>query len=347
MKKASQKQKKFLLKKSIKALSATKKRKRKVFAPRIHKTFQKLSGTPEFLELHAPERLTLSFEDSQLVLSFIKRIKKVGSLGYFIFLQLNGVTVIEEGAISMLLSVITELEKKRIFFKGNKPLNVNAKDILERSGFFEHMQGKISATNKTTKNKILKTGNNDLRQHELAIEIHKSMETVWGEKARCPSLYAGIGEMMRNSCDHAFSDEKSIRWHLGMSHFDDAKTVKFSFVDNGKGIISTYKRKGLLNKILNYFSDTAEMLASAFENGIESRTGLPWRGKGLPTIFEMYSEKIITNLIVITNNVYLDFDRGIYKKIEIGFTGTYYFWQVTNNCTPSFFAIKTDQNECN
>lgn len=296
-----------------------------------------LQKTPQFREIYAPKNLTLKYEDSESVLKFIRDIKKYGGKGFFLYLKLENVELIAEGAIAMLLSVISELERKRIFFKGDKPKSEIAKNILERSGFFTHMNGSVSKNNKISKNKILTTGNIKTHQKELAPEIHYAMETVWGIESRCPALYGGIGEMMRNSCDHAFINKNSIFWHLGISHFEETNTCKFSFVDNGEGIIRTYKQKGFFQKIVNYFSDNADILDTAFKDGIESRTGLSWRGKGLPTIYEMYSDKIITNLVVISNDVYLDFDRKLKKTISPGFSGTYYFWQIDKTCKPLYF----------
>jgi hypothetical protein len=143
--------------------------------------------------------------------------------------------------------------------------------------------------------------------------------------------------MQRNSCDHAFQKIENTRWHLGISHFDEDKTVKFSFVDNGLGIIQTYNRKGLIKQIAGFFENNADILENAYKNGIESRTGLSWRGLGLPAIYEMYTDKIITNLVVITNNVFLDFDNKIFEPMNQSFTGTYYFWKINTNCTPSYF----------
>lgn len=294
---------------------------------------------PEFKEVEAPKELTLRYENVENVLLFIKQIKKYGNRGYFIDLKLKNVDIIAEGAISMLLSVISDLSRRRIFFKGDKPEDEKAKDTLERSGFLKHMNGSVSKQNIVSKNKILKTGTKNTHQKELTPEIHKAMETIWKSQARCPALYGGIGEMMRNSCDHAFNEKSDIIWHLGISHFDSENTCKFSFVDNGAGIISTYSRKGFINKIKNYFKNDADILDSAFKDGIESKTGLSWRGKGLPTIYEMYEDNIITNLIVISNNVYLDFDRGIHETLSSTFSGTYYFWKINDECQPSYFEI--------
>ncbi len=270
-------------------------------------------------------------------MDFISKIKKFGDKGYYISLRLDNIIGLGDGAIAMLLSVISDLENKRIFFSGEKPKNEIARNKLERSGFFKHMNGSVSKTNKKSKNKILRTGDINTHQEILIPEIHKAMETVWGVDARCPALYGGLGEMMRNSCDHAFFDKNSITWHIGISHFEDENMCKFSFVDNGEGILKTYQKKGLINKISNYFSNNADILETAFRDGITSRTGLSWRGKGLPTIFEMYDDGIITNLVVITNDVFLDFDKNNFKIIQNIFSGTYYFWKIDKKCEPSYF----------
>jgi hypothetical protein len=93
----------------------------------------------------------------------------------------------------------------------------------------------------------------------------------------------------------------------------------------------------LLKTVISVFKDNSDVLETAFRNGIKSRTGLSWRGKGLPTIFEMYEDKIIKRLVVITNNVYLDFDNNIKMILPCGFNGTYYYWELDSNCTKSYF----------
>lgn len=314
-------------------------RKKRKYEFNIH--FQTLQAKNEYTtnDIWAPSSLTLKYENCVEVIRFINRIKKAGNKGSTIDLHLEDVDEIGEGAISMLLSVISELETRGVYFYGHKPKKEIPKNILERSGFFAHMQGQVSSKNKNSKNKILKTGNIDTHQKEIVPEIHNAMETVWGEQARCPIIYGGMGEMLRNTCDHAFRKKRQTKWHIGISHFEDENMVKFSFVDNGSGIISTYKEKGLLNNLMKYFSNKAEILEEAFKDGITSRTGLKWRGKGLPTIFEMYTDDVIKNLVVITNDVYLDFDRSLIKTLPLEFKGTYYFWVVNSSCKPCYFKI--------
>jgi hypothetical protein len=292
--------------------------------------------TIKFTNKITPPHFTLKYEHCIPVIEFINELKYMGQKGKHINIIMDDVVEIGEGAIAMLLSVINEIGNNAVFVKGTKPKDPSAKAILEKSGFFKYISTILSTENVNTKNAILRTGDNKTPNTEIAAEVRKSMETVWGINSRCPRLFGGIFEMFRNSCDHAFRKNESVTWHLGLSHFEENNLVKFSFVDNGKGIIKTFVT-GLLKTVVNYFKDNTDILTTAFHDGIESRTGLSWRGKGLPTIFELSSDKIISNLVVITNNVYIDFDRNIIVTLPVSYSGTYYYWVIDKNCEQSNF----------
>ncbi|MFC4633166.1 hypothetical protein ACFO3O_04570 [Dokdonia ponticola] len=293
----------------------------------------------KYAEVIAPEILTLQLGYSEEVLRFIALLKKLGKTEDIINIRLHKVTDIGEGAIGMLLSVMKELTNAGISLRGEKPFNTIAKNKLEMSGFFKYMRGYVSPENLKTKNIIIHTGDITTSQEELAPAMPQAMETVWGVEARCPELFGVIGEMLRNSCDHAFRTDKNVFWHLGISHLEKDNTVKFSFVDNGVGIIHKYYEDNNWQKVKDHFKSNATILENAYKKGIVSQTGLFWRGEGLPTIYELYTDNIITNLVVITNNVYLDFDKKKFKEIKIPFSGTYYFWKVNNSCTPAHYPL--------
>lgn len=292
-----------------------------------------------YKNLHTPPIFKLQYEYCEDVITFVNKIKALGRGGVHMNIIMDNISDIGAGAIAMLLSVMDELVNDGVKFKGTKPKDPVARSILEKSGFFKFVNGKIEECNSNTKNTILNTGNNHTPQSELAVEIVKSMETIWGVKGRSPSIYSCAFEMMRNSCDHAFRKDNQIKWHFAVSHLESENTVKFSFVDNGKGIVKTFS-EGLLKRFINLFKDNVDILECAFQNGIASRTGLSWRGKGLPTIYENYLDNHLKNLIVISNDVYIDFDRQKKHKLNKNFSGTYYYWEVDRSCEKECFPIK-------
>ena len=339
MKKLSPKQKKYLLKRGRRGLRNKKREKKSRSLRQSSSGLISQNHSLSFIDLRTPSKFKLQYEYCEDVINFINKIKALGRSGKHMNIIMDDILEIGEGAISMLLSVMEELVRGGIIFTGTKPKDITCKSVLEKSGFFKFVNGKIDENNSNSKNTILNTGDNKTPQSELAVEIVKSMETVWGVEGRSPSVYSCVFEMMRNSCDHAFKKDNQVRWHFALSHSDTGNTVKFSFVDNGKGIIKTFT-EGILKNFLNYFKDNVDIIEAAFENGIASRTGLSWRGKGLPTIFDNYEDNHIRNLVVISNNVYIDFDRNIKHKLKNSFSGTYYYWKVDQTCVKECFAIK-------
>ncbi|MBS0425046.1 MAG: hypothetical protein JSR71_11635 [Proteobacteria bacterium] len=160
---------------------------------------------------------------------------------------------IGDGAIFMLLSVLDDIKGRGIQVFGSLPVNSGARSVLERSGFLNYVVT-VAENKKSTKNSILTTGTASTNQLILKPQIRNAMNTVRGSSGRNPLVYGCVFEMMRNSVDHAFKTESQIKRHWGVSHKDSTNTVKFSFVDNGKGLITTFKQ-GLLRKMFHLFMD--------------------------------------------------------------------------------------------
>jgi hypothetical protein len=298
---------------------------------------ERLSNSKHKVEkkLEAPEYFNLQFENCEHVIKFINTIKRIDSERFKIFIDLNKVKSFGEGAISMLLSVIEEHDRKGGVINGNFPIDNKARRVLETSGFFSYMFGNHDHINKS-KNTILRTGGVKNEDRQIIPELWKANETVWGEKGRNPAIRGAIVEMIRNSCDHAFKNTNKTIWHLGVWHDENLNVVKFSFVDNGNGILSTLS-EGKLKDFINVFKDNIDIIESAFHDGINSRTGLKWRGKGLPNIFEYYKDGYFSNLVIITNDVYIDFDNNIREKLENQFKGTYYYFKLNKSCLKACF----------
>ena len=301
------------------------------------------SGPIVYVEHNAPETFNLMPENVKKSIDYINRVKRLGRKRKGVDFNLQDVMEIGVGAISMLLSVMAELRAKGIRFRGTKPLNIKANNVLERSGFMRFVEGNVKPHNRNTKNTIF-TGNKRTHHTEVLDVIHNSMETVWGSKGRSQLLYGTIVEMIKNSSKHAFKSDNDVRWHFAVSHDDSLKSVKFSFVDNGIGVIGSHEKDDILKTFGSVFRNNADFIEGAYTEGIKSKTGLTWRGTGLPTIYETFDFGIIKNFVVITNNVYCNFDNGTKQILNNQFKGTYYYWEVDKNCIKHCFPIYYDKN---
>jgi hypothetical protein len=300
-------------------------------------TLRKRTRGPEYVDAIAPKYFTLEPKNVKDVLAYIGKVKEIGRRKKDVNFILNDVEEIGIGAISMLISVMNELVDKNVYFIGTKPKKEKPKDILEKSGFMNFVDGNIGEKNRQTRNIIFTTGKVNTHQRNITNAIHKANLTVWGESGRSPLLYGTIVEMIKNSCKHAFKSKEKVKWHIAVNHDENDNKVKFSFVDNGIGIIKSFEKENLTKKLGGFFRDNAELIDTAYKNGIESKTGKSWRGTGLPTIYETYEDKIIKSLVVITNNVYCDFDNDKKIILKKSFSGTYYYWEMDKQCVKHSF----------
>ncbi len=288
------------------------------------------------IERIAPINFNLMPKNVENVLSYINLVKNIGKSGKGLKVNLSKVEDFGAGAISMLLSVMGQLYDDGIKIVAVKPKSIFANNILEQSGFMKYANGNIKSANLGTRNTII-TGKKETSHTEILDAIHNTMKTVWNENGRSPLLYGLIVEMIKNSCKHAFKSDNNVRWHFGVNHDEKNKTTKFSFVDNGIGIVTSYKTGEFFKKASVFFQNNSEFIEGAFTNGIKSKTGLNWRGTGLPTIYEAFEDNIIKNFVVITNDAYCNFGTNEIIKAKNEFIGTYYYWEIDTTCVKHCF----------
>ena len=106
-----------------------------------------------------------------------------------------------------------------------------------------------------------------------------------------------------------------------------SRTVKFVFVDMGKGIVDSYRKAGLPAEYKRKPDD--EILLLALNGVLGSSTKEPNRGRGLPQIRDMVENSLISDFVLITNTVSLRYNNGQFKKTaHQNFVGTYYSWTI-------------------
>ena len=126
------------------------------------------------------------------------------------------------------------------------------------------------------------------------------------------------------------------QWIYG-TKFEEGRVIVVA-LDLGKGILESIRRKfsKLLQDLLQLNSHV-EILEGAFNKKYGSKSGKPNRNKGLPSIKYANEKGYIKDLVVITNNVTLDFtdSRNSCKFVSNknrGFMGTLYSWRIDVDC---------------
>ncbi len=267
------------------------------------------------------------------ILRFFNQVKGLDYTEYTnIFFDFTNVVNISHGAITILLSICGWLADRNLKVFTNSPYAADSKKFFHESGFLNYFQLKYGINNIISDNAILQKGSKETEAELTSIHIRKAMKTVWGISYRNTKLQGMLIEMMANAINHAYNNNEK-GWYFALHHLPNEHIVRFCFVDNGKGIINSLKSK-LQRKLIMILSGESEgdMLIKAFDGQYGSSTQLTFRGRGLPLIKKNQTENVINNLKVISNNVFLDFATGEVTKLHEHFEGTFYYWELDENC---------------
>jgi hypothetical protein len=258
------------------------------------------------------------------------------------FVVLKDIELIDYGAITVLLSIMFRFKALGVGFNGDFPKDEPTKKMLFESGFFDNLQRsskerveyKLGSPNQI----VTHAQKNVVSEQGLPIMEEASM-TVWGEKRICKGLQRVFVELMQNTNNHAaFSAKGDKHWWLSVNHDKDNKKVGFVFMDHGVGIFSSLNMKtpgnkwyGWGEKVKRAFGQKSsdyilEMLLSGKLH--MTVTGQDYRGKGLPSVKLVLDRNQISNLYIITNNVYANITTGEYKLLKGFFQGTFYYWDL-------------------
>lgn len=158
------------------------------------------------------------------------------------------------------------------------------------------------------------------------IKTHATIKVYFSDvKDYYSPLYDLLVELVGNATEHGIR-RKNINWWLHHEIDNDRKCINFFFADMGIGIIESYRRgiEELKNK------DSKYIIVKAMNGELGSTTREEGRGRGLPQISNMVRNNIVSDFILITNNVSLHYKDSDYNiKCIPNFKGTMYRWSVS------------------
>lgn len=262
-----------------------------------------------------------------------------------VFVNMKNVEFMDYSAVTMLLSVVYSFKQRNIKFNGNFPDRLEYRKMLVDSGFFDCLKTKINNDLEYVigkKNQIFTRANKEVNS-ELGLPVMiETSETVFGEKRTLKGLQRVLLELMHNTNNHADLNKKGEKhWWLSVNHDKENKKVSFIFLDYGIGIFESLRNKpeeGKWEKLRNYISkminkdDNSNILKLLLEGEIHMTvTGKHYRGKGLPGIREALIRNDVSNLNIVSNNVYSNVTENEYIILDNEFSGTFVSWEINAN----------------
>lgn len=294
-----------------------------------HKKKRFLEKSSFCLRLPSDFRL---FSNPNGVISFINKIEQIAiKHPQIVKFELNDVSDIDIGAICLFLSKLNELSIRKIRTWGNLPKKTDCADYIRESGFLDKMKDMTSGKNffRKSDNLIVNRGFDRTDNETLGKVIQKAVSYLTGVEESYRPLFTISQEICANSIEHANFVKNKKNWLYSISR--DKESISFTMIDIGEGTLKTIQRK-FFDKIRDFGNNDIDILLNAFLGKYQSRTGDSNRNKGLPKIYQTSLNGYIEDLVVITNNVFLDFNSFDSSKIlNENLKGTFYYWKINKN----------------
>lgn len=302
-----------------------------------------------FEHIKAPAFFSL-INNTEEMLRFIASLNRAFEKHKKVFVKLHRLKHMTDDAVVLLLSNVLEFKSAKIDFNGSRPYDASIARRLEKSGFFDILYGSKQDVcwNKgdsfsINKDKSMYTHATKNVDSELTSElIENSAEYLWEEKRRCRGVQRIFLELMQNTNNHASRHPGEKYWWVNISLLNNPKRIGFSFIDYGMGIFRSLNTKGTDAKFYNWINKIKKlcnpeehhevlrlMMSGDFHNTV---TGHPYRGKGIPGIYNEIAKGSITKLVIISNDAYANTQENDYHKLRHPLQGTFVYWELDASC---------------
>lgn len=257
----------------------------------------------EELAYKLPKTLSLinNFDE---VITKIKQIKKQILNNTIkkkeIFLDMSETTSITVDALMYLLTFIKNTSynfNNLINLSGNFPNDKSCANKVKQSGFLNYLVSNAKSE-KSTENLYIKSGisvDSDFFA-ELCDFVQSKLNLKMIDTKK---LYATLGEIVGNSNEHAYENNKIwSNWLIYASYKNNL--VRIVILDSGFGILETVRKKFFIDAL----TPDESILKSAFSGKFNrSMTKKEYRNRGLPAIVGYAKERAFKSLTLLTNNV--------------------------------------------
>ncbi len=298
----------------------------------------------------APTRFSLRDNPDEVV-CFLNRIdREINNFrlnNFGLTIDFEQVVEITPEALLALTATIKKHSERRV--RGTIPKDPKACEIFKGSGFFEHFSHKLSLQASSQGHGLMAEFSGDrvdpVRARQL---IMHGTARLTGQPLDVDPAYSVILEAMQNTLDHAhhqaskglFSGDifkpkvrndalKPETWWAMVYSDISRRRICFALLDTGVGIFKSARVKGWkrVDRVLRKTDDTT-ILQQMLQGQIASRTGLNYRGKGLPTMYRYSQSGDICDLLIMSNSVHAEIGQNEFKVIKEQFRGTMLYWEI-------------------
>jgi hypothetical protein len=269
-------------------------------------------------------------DSGDVLLKYLAEARKLASARERVFFDLTNVEGISSDAITVLLATLKHPPFHKTMYGGNAPSKSEFREVLRNSGFYEHMAS--SEPKDKTRSALMITANSNTVLSATAREMRRfaTINTL-GKDVKYRAIQETAVDCMANSQEHAKpGHEGAYKWFFNVYFDKHTKVTKFTFVDLGVGILKSIQTRdqGFFQQIFSISKSNVQLLKGILQGKVGSRTNQPNRGKGLPRMYQYFRQGLIHRFVVISNDVYADFERGNFRTLKRPFHGTLISWEL-------------------
>jgi hypothetical protein len=278
----------------------------------------------------APE--TFSMKDNpEDTIRFLTSVASVGG-NKRVFVDLARTTVITSDASAVLAATI-ESERCQAKVFGNWPHAKAARQLLLDSGFRQRVRTDLppgdDEKGTIVGRKVYLDRIHTAVVPEPARQLVEFAKDKLGRESEDKPSYGILIDVMSNTFTHASAVmEGQVSWWATVYCDTERGKACYCFVDLGVGIFKSKSFQQRVRYVLRTgLSAKAERMRALLHRQIPSRTGLPYRGKGLPWIYESGLAGRIESLAIIANDIYARPLQDEYRALSRPFHGTFLYWE--------------------
>ncbi len=291
--------------------------------------------------ISAPKKFSF-IENPEETIIFLNQLEESYLHKERVFVDLKDVVYLDYSAVTVLLSVMFSFKARNISFNGNFPKDPLLAQMLVDSEFFKFLYRQVTKKIEYTvgkENQIFTRANKEVNSELGLVVMIEASRTIWNKERTCKGLQRTLLELMQNTNNHASINQKGEKhWWLSVNHDKENKKVSFVFVDYGVGIFESLKNKPEDNKWFGWFDKLKEKILIGGNHEILKLllegdmhltvTGQHFRGKGLPGIKQVLERNQISNLNIISNDVFANVSDNKYLRLDNEFCGTFVAWEL-------------------
>lgn len=309
---------------------------------KYHRLHKKATKNISYTSMDAPTNFSI-LDNRDSVIQYFNTIKHMLNQKEYTQMNLRKVASIDLPTLCLLGAFMLDRNTRSEYLEVTSPLSNSAAYRFFEEAQFENM---IIKKRKPDFNSgvFLSRREDEVNKEAIGDILTKTVD-YFGEsnQQRLRDLPPIIIEIVTNTADHASPDSRyTLPWIINTYETKDGngnKLKQYCIIDMGVGIYETLidkansqqQGKSLWHTIIKRENSQGEFFKQAIPKGLQSRTTLPQRGKGIKYIYDTVSgDNMYKRFEIITNKTRVNLTNlGLVEKDSSeNLPATIYYWEV-------------------